>query len=121
MSDSKGPIKDRNNDKKEQGAARNLSNRMYGNEEGDKKPAAAEGKNEGENTPEREGTVEGATRKTGISYEPDNDQSGAQGAYGQGNAVNTGTEGAQGYGKSDPANNEDMDYDGQFEDKKKDE
>lgn len=97
MSKDKGPIEDRDNNKDEQGKSRNLSNRMYGTEEGDEKPAAAEGE-EGENTPTREGAVEKNTGKSKISYEPDKNNSGAQGAHGQGNALNKGSEGAQGYG-----------------------
>lgn len=124
MSDKKkGPIKNRDKNKSEQGTSRNLSNRMYGYEEGDEKPSAA-GKsgsvNEAANTATREGAVEKNTRKKGISYEPDNDISGAQGAHGQGNAISRGTEGRQGYGESDPDHYNDQDYDGQFENKEED-
>lgn len=98
MSKDKGPIEDRDKNKDQQGKSRNLSNRMYGSEEGDEKPSAAEGL-EGENTADREGAVEKNTAKSKISYEPDKDKSGAQGAHGQGNGLNKGTEGAQGYGQ----------------------
>jgi hypothetical protein len=111
MAKDKDPKKDRGENKEEQGASRNLSNKMYGYEEGDDKPAAADAKG-AENTASREGAVEKSAHKKGISYEPDNDVSGAQGAHGQGNAINKGTEGPQGYGDNSSDNYKDEDYDG---------
>jgi len=108
--------KNRDENKKEQGASRNLSNKMYGYEEGDKKPAG----NDGENVADREGAVEGSTHKKGISYEPDNDVSGAQGAYGQGND-SKGSDGPQGYGATDQDQYKDTNYDGLFKEKSEDE
>jgi hypothetical protein len=90
---------DNEKNKKVQGPSRNLSNRMYGNEEGDEKPGAARSGEEGENIPTQEGAVEKSADKDKISYEPDKNDSGAQGAFGQGNALDKGEEGAQGYGK----------------------
>ena len=114
MSEKKyDPRKDRKDNKDKQGNTRNLSNRMYGYEEGDEKPRAAEGDAAGENTPTREGSVEKNTRKKGISYEPDTDSSTAQGGTGMGNDVSKGSEGPQGYsGEGGSDNYEDEDYDG---------
>lgn len=49
--------------------------------------------------PERQGPDTTAVKKSGHNYEPDKDHSGTQGGYGQGNRINKGSEGAQGYGK----------------------
>jgi hypothetical protein len=123
MSDNKGSNKDRKKNKDEQGTSRNLSNRMYGYEEGDEKPAAAEG-SAAENIPTQEGAIEKNTHKSGISYEPDKNVSGTQGAFGQGND-SRGADGPQGYGATDKDQYKDTNYDGihkeNEEDKKEEE
>lgn len=52
-----------------------------------------------EEKPERQGPDQSAVKTSGKNYEPDKDEQGTQGAYGQGNAISKGSEGAQGYGK----------------------
>lgn len=54
-------------------------------------------RNKGEN-PERQGPDTSAIKTSGRNYEPDKGEQGTQGAFGQGNAINKGSEGAQGYG-----------------------
>lgn len=118
MSENIGPVNDRDNNKDKKSASRNLSNRTYGHEEGDKKPAA-EG-NDAENVADREGAVEKSAHKSGISYEPDKNVSGAQGAFGQGNDIK-GVDGPQGYGASDSDQYKDTDYDGLHRDDREEE
>jgi hypothetical protein len=52
-----------------------------------------------EEKPERQGPDQSSVKTSGKNYEPDKDNSGAQGGYGQGNRINKGSEGAQGYGE----------------------
>jgi hypothetical protein len=52
-----------------------------------------------EEKPDRQGPDASAVKTSGKNYEPDKDDSGAQGSFGQGNRINKGSEGAQGYGK----------------------
>lgn len=113
MSEKKyDPRKDRKDHKDKRGNTRNLSNRMYGYEEGEK-PGVARDAETGQNIPTREGAIEKNTRKKGISYEPDTDWSTAQGGFGQGNEINKGIEGPQGYsGEDGDEYYEDEDYDG---------
>jgi len=72
-------------------------------DENDKSHKAFAGKAYGprnkEELPERQGVDEGKIMRGDNLYDVNKNESGTQGAYGQGNAISKGEEGAQGYGK----------------------